>query len=230
MWNAPDALMLFAAGFGTRMGALTQDRPKPMVEVAGRPLIDHALSLAQAAGISRIVANVHYLPDQVRDYLTPRGIAISDESDAILETGGGLRKALPLLGEGPVFTLNTDAVWTGADIVAKLRAAWDPARMDALLMLVPTQRAVGHRGAGDFSLAPDGRITRGAGYVYTGLQILNPAGLEEIADPAFSLNVLWDRILREGRAYGLVHEGAWCDVGRPESIALAEDMLRVAHV
>ncbi len=230
MWNAPDALMLFAAGFGTRMGALTQDRPKPMVEVAGRPLIDHALSLAQAAGISRIVANVHYLPDQVRDYLTPRGIAISDESAAILETGGGLRKALPLLGEGPVFTLNTDAVWTGEDIVAKLRAAWDPARMDALLMLVPTQRAVGHRGAGDFSLAPDGQITRGAGYVYTGLQILNPAGLEEIADPAFSLNVLWDRILREGRAYGLVHEGAWCDVGRPESIALAEDMLRGAHV
>jgi N-acetyl-alpha-D-muramate 1-phosphate uridylyltransferase len=230
MWNAPDALMLFAAGFGTRMGALTQDRPKPMVEVAGRPLIDHALSLAQAAGISRIVANVHYLPDQVRDYLIPRRIAISDESDAILETGGGLRKALPLLGEGPVFTLNTDAVWTGADIVAKLRAAWDPARMDALLMLVPTQRAVGHRGAGDFSLAPDGQITRGAGYVYTGLQILNPAGLEEIADPAFSLNVLWDRILREGRAYGLVHEGAWCDVGRPESIALAEDLLRGAHV
>lgn len=230
MWNAPDALMLFAAGFGTRMGALTQDRPKPMVEVAGRPLIDHALSLARAAGISRIVANVHYLPDQVRDYLTPRGIAISDESDAILETGGGLRKALPLLGDGPVFTLNTDAVWTGADIVARLRAAWDPARMDALLVLVPTQRAVGHRGSGDFSLAPDGRITRGAGYVYTGLQILNPAGLEEIADPAFSLNVLWDRILREGRAYGLVHEGAWCDVGRPESIALAEDMLRGAHV
>lgn len=225
MWNAPDALMLFAAGFGSRMGPLTKDRPKPMIPVGGKPLIDHAISLTQGAELRKLVANVHYLPEQVRAYLTPRGVEISDESDRILETGGGLRKAQSLLGTGPVFTLNTDAVWTSDDVFAKLRAAWDPARMDALLVLVPTNRAVGYRGDGDFSLAADGRISRGKGYVYTGLQIINPIGIEAIEAQVFSLNLLWDQMLATGRAFGIVHRGDWCDVGRPESIELAEKML-----
>jgi MurNAc alpha-1-phosphate uridylyltransferase len=222
--------MLFAAGFGTRMGALTQDRPKPMVDVAGKPLIDHAIAITTGGGLRRIVANVHYLSDQVRAHVTPVGIEISDESDRILETGGGLRKAQALLGAGPVFTLNTDAVWTGSGLLAQMLAAWDPARMDALLMLVPTERAIGYRGVGDFALREDGQISRGHGFVYTGLQIINPVGIADIEDDVFSLNRLWDQMLASGRAYGVIHDGGWCDVGRPESIALAERMLESQNV
>ncbi|MBD3785372.1 MAG: nucleotidyltransferase family protein [Sphingomonadales bacterium] len=230
MRPSPDALMLFAAGFGTRMGALTAYRPKPLVEVAGRPLIAHALDLVTGADIGRVVANVHYRAAQMTAYLAGRGIAISDESGDILETGGGLRLALPQLGPGPVFTLNTDAAWTGPNVLERLRASWSPDRMGALLALVPTERAIGYRGAGDFALDPQGRITRGAAYVYTGAQILDPAGIETIPERVFSLNRLWDRMIAEGRAHGLVHEGGWCDVGRPESIPLAEAMLRAADV
>ena len=143
---SPDALMLFAAGFGTRMGELTRSRPKPLVEVAGRPLLDHALDIARAAGFARIVANTHYLGEQVAAHLAGSEVRISDESERILETGGGLRKALPLLGPGPVFTLNTDAIWTGPNPLATLRAGWEPVRMGALLALVPVDRATGHSG------------------------------------------------------------------------------------
>ena len=230
MRPTPDALMLFAAGFGTRMGALTADRPKPLVEVAGRPLIDHALDLVTGADVARVVANVHYRAPQLIAHLAGRPVQISDETEEILETGGGLRKALPLLGPGPVFTLNTDAVWNGPNVLTTLREAWRPADMSALLALVPTERALGHRGEGDFSLAPDGRITRGKGYVYTGAQILHPAGIETIPEAAFSLNRLWDRMIAEGRLYANVHAGQWCDVGRPESIPLAEGLLRGADV
>lgn len=224
MRNPPDSLMLFAAGFGTRMGALTRNRPKPLVDVAGRPLIDHALDLARGAGIGRIAANTHYLGDQIVAHLAGTGVMVSDETDRILETGGGLRKALPLLGPGPVFTLNTDAIWTGPNVLAALRAAWRPG-MGALLALVPVAHAVGHAGTGDFTLAPDGRIARGPGHVYTGAQIIDPEGLRDIPEDVFSLNLLWDRMLAEGRVFGLVHPGGWCDVGRPESIPLAEAML-----
>lgn len=224
MRPTPDALMLFAAGFGTRMGALTADQPKPLIPVAGRPLIDHALALAKTAGIKRVVANTHYLADQIAAHLQGKPVAIAHEA-VILETGGGLRNALPLLGEGPVFTLNTDAVWAGPNVLAALRAAWDGARMGALLALVPPGRALGHRGSGDFVLNADGRITRGPGLVYSGAQIINPAGLETISEDVFSLNRHWDALIAEGRAYGLVYDGRWCDVGRPESIALAETML-----
>ncbi|MBW0158122.1 nucleotidyltransferase family protein [Sedimentimonas flavescens] len=228
MRTTPDALMLFAAGFGTRMGALTANRPKPLIPVAGKALIDHALDLAVAAGMARVVANVHYLGEQVVQHLAGRDVLISDETDEILETGGGLRKALPLLGQGPVFTLNTDAVWSGPNVISTLRSQWDGARMSALLALIPAEEAVGHRGTGDFALDADGRISRGGPYVYTGAQILNPAGIETISETAFSLNRLWDRMIAEGRAYGVLHQGGWCDVGRPESIPLAEAMLERA--
>lgn len=225
MRTTPDALMLFAAGFGTRMGELTRNRPKPLVEVAGRPLLDHALDLARAAGMGRIVANTHYLGAQIEAHLAGSEVLISDESDEILETGGGLRKALPLLGAGPVFTLNTDAIWTGPNVIQALRAAWDPSRMDALLALIPPENAVGHRGSGDFSCDPEGRLSRGPGYVYSGAQIVNPAGIEMIPGKSFSLNLLWDRMIAQGRLFGVVHPGGWCDVGRPESIPLAEAMM-----
>lgn len=225
MRKTPDALMLFAAGFGTRMGELTRTRPKPLVEVAGRPLLDHALDLARGAAVARIVVNTHYLGAQIAAHLVGSEVVISDESAKILETGGGLRKALPLLGDGPVITLNTDAIWNGPNVITALQKAWDPGRMSALLALVPCAQALGHAGDGDFCLLSDGRIARGQGYVYTGAQILNPAGIETISDEVFSLNLLWDRMLAEGRVHGLAYSGGWCDVGRPESIPLAERLL-----
>lgn len=224
MRHTPDALMLFAAGLGTRMGALTRTRPKPLIEVAGRSLLDHALALAEGAGIARVVANSHYFPDQITAHLAGRNVAISDERDALLETGGGLRKALPLLGPGPVLTLNTDAVWTGPNVLAALRAAWRPG-MGALLALVPHERATGHSGTGDFARDAAGRITRPGPFVYTGAQVIDPVGLAEIGEDKFSLNVLWNRMIAEGRVFGLIHPGGWCDVGRPESIPLAEALL-----
>lgn len=227
MRHLPTALMLFAAGFGTRMGALTATRPKPMIEVGGRALIDHAL--AQTEGVTRIVVNLHYLPDQIREHLSGQeNIAFSDESETILETGGGLRKAIPLLASNPVFAMNTDAVWTGAKACGQLSKAWDIERMDALLLLVPKERATGYVGTGDFLIDRDGRLKRGPGLVYTGAQVIKTDGLTEIVEPVFSLNRIWDQMAARGRLYGVVHEGGWCDVGRPESIPLAEALLKAA--
>lgn len=221
---APTAAMVFAAGFGTRMGALTAARPKPLVPVAGRALLDHALALVQAAGL-RPVVNTHYLAGQVADHLSGRGIALSHEPE-ILDTGGGLRAALPLLGEGPVATLNSDAVWTGPNPFDTLRAAWDPARMEALLLLVPLARARERRGGGDFALDAAGRISWGGDLVYTGAQFLQVAALDAVAAPAFSLLLVWEAMIARGTAFGVIHPGLWCDVGRPEGIAAAEAMLR----
>lgn len=220
--------LVFAAGFGTRMAPLTADRPKPLIPVAGRALIDHALALVAGAGLARPVVNLHYRGGMIRAHLAGRGVAFSDETDEILDTGGGLRAALPLLPPGPVLTLNSDAVWTGPNPLSALRAAFDPARMDALLLLVPVSRATGHAGAGDFAIGAEGRLSRGGGHVYTGAQMLDPAGLSEIPDRVFSLNRLWDRAAARGRLHGLVHPGGWADVGRPEGIGLAEAMLRGA--
>ena len=222
--------MLFAAGLGTRMGALTAERPKPMIEVAGLPLIDHALALVEPLGLARKVANLHWKPAPLEAHLEGRGIAFSREEPDILETGGGLRHALPLLGPGPVFTMNTDAVWRGPNPLEMLRAAWDPARMDALLICIPRAQAVGHAGKGDFLLAPDGRLSRGPGQIYGGVQIVKTDGLAHFAEPAFSLNLLWNRMGEAGRLHGLEYPGLWCDVGRPEGIALAENMLAGADV
>ncbi len=231
MRPSPPPLMLFAAGFGTRMGALTAARPKPLIPVAGKPLIDHALALAEGAGLRRIVANTHYLPDQIAAHLAPRGIAISHEAGPILETGGGLKAALPLLGEGPVLTLNTDAVWTGHNPLSLLMAAWDDTRMDGLLLLLPADRACGHSGTGDFLMDASGRLSRAKGApapVFLGAQMLRTEGLAGIAEDVFSLNLLWDRMIARGRLFGLIHQGGWCDVGRPEGIAEAEALLRGA--
>jgi MurNAc alpha-1-phosphate uridylyltransferase len=225
----PFPLMLFAAGLGTRMGALTADRPKPLIPVAGKPLIDHALALADAAGITRRVVNLHYRGDQIAAHLPP-DFALSWERDTILETGGGLRAALPLLGEGPVLTLNSDAVWTGANPLTELMDIWDDARMDALLLLLPVAQALGHSGTGDFLIDSDNRISRArgaTGAVYLGAQIIRTGLLAEIPEKVFSLNVLWDMMIARGRAFGLIHQGGWCDVGRPEGILTAEALLHV---
>lgn len=223
-------LMLFAAGFGTRMGALTADRPKPLVPVAGRPLIDHALDLAHDAAAAPIVANIHYHAAMMQAHLAPLRVRISHESPDILETGGGLRAALPLLGADPVLTLNTDAIWSGPNPLHLLLEQWDPTRMDALLVCVPGARVAGRKGPGDFGMDADGRLHRGGDLVYGGAQMLVTRDLAEIDRPAFSLNLLWDRMLARGRLYGHVYPGKWCDVGTPAGIQLAENLLEHGDV
>jgi N-acetyl-alpha-D-muramate 1-phosphate uridylyltransferase len=225
-------LMLFAAGFGTRMGALTADRPKPLVRVAGKTLLDHALDVADSAGAAPIVANLHYRGDQIRAHLANRAdISFSEEPGQILETGGGMRQALPLLGKSPAFTLNTDAVWTGENPLVQLLAAWQPERMDALLLLLPVDRVTGFSVRADFAVGPDGALRRGGGdetHAYLGAQIIKTPMLRDVDAQVFSLNAVWDRMIAGGRAFGIVHRGGWCDVGRPEGIALAEAMLQKA--
>ncbi|MBM7067230.1 nucleotidyltransferase family protein [Actibacterium sp. 188UL27-1] len=229
MRDHPRALMLFAAGFGTRMGDLTRDRPKPLIPVAGSPLIDHALEQIDALMLDRVVVNLHYCGDQIRDHLRDRpDIAFSHEHPDILETGGGLRQALPLLGVDPVYTFNTDAVWAGPNPLTLLRDAWDPATMDALVLLVPLDQTVGHTGTGDFLIDPAGRLTRGKGPVYAGAQILKTDRLSDIAETKFSLNTVWNQMIADRTLFGLIYPGHWADVGRPDGIALAEAMR--AHV
>jgi MurNAc alpha-1-phosphate uridylyltransferase len=224
----PFPLMIFAAGFGTRMGALTADRPKPLIPVAGRPLIDHALDVAAGAGAGRIVVNTHYLAGQMAAHLAGTGVRISHEPGPILETGGGLRHALPLLGPGPVAILNSDGIWTGANPLAELAAAWDGSRMETLLLLLPMDQTLGHTAKGDFRLTA-GRISRGSGgedHVYIGASIIAPDRLAGIETQAFSLNLVWDQMIAAGTAFGLVHRGGWCDVGHPEGILAAERLLK----
>ncbi|NIZ11790.1 nucleotidyltransferase family protein [Phaeobacter sp. HF9A] len=222
--------MIFAAGFGTRMGVLTADRPKPMIPVAGRPLIDHALDIARAANPARIVVNTHYKAEVLHAHLANQDVRISHEADAILDTGGGLKQARDLLDSACVYTLNPDVIWRGPNPLHLLAEGWQWGDMDALLLCVPTARAIGRLGPGDFSTSPDGRISRGGDLVYTGAQILKPALLDRLHERAFSLNALWDLLIAEGRASLVEYPGQWCDVGRPEGIPLAESLLAGADV
>lgn len=218
-------LMIFAAGLGTRMRPLTDNCPKPLVKVGDRTLLDRALDLGRDAGCAPVVVNTHYLGDQIAAHLAGQDVAISPEPDTILDTGGGLRQALPLLGEGPVMTLNPDVIWTGANPLTTLQSAWDGDRMDALLALIPIAQATARKGAGDFSMGLDARLTRKGDYVYAGAQIIRTDLLADIPDAAFSLNILWDKLITEGRVFGMVHEGGWCDVGYPAAIPMAQALL-----
>lgn len=226
----PQSIMIFAAGRGTRMGALTETRPKPLIKVAGRALIDHALDLTKGMEPLTRVVNTHYMAALLKSHLAGQEVLFSDEPDLLLETGGGLRQALPLLGENPVFTLNSDAIWRGPNPLALLAQAWVPARMEALLLLLPPERAVGHTGTGDFRIDPAGRLIRGPGLVYSGAQIIRTETLSAVSQPVFSLNLLWDQMAARGGLYGISYPGQWCDVGRPESIPLAEALLQSADV
>ncbi|MBI1494012.1 nucleotidyltransferase family protein [Halocynthiibacter styelae] len=223
-------LMIFAAGKGTRMGELTRHQPKPLVKVAGKALIDHTLTTVENAPVSRTIVNICYFGEMLQDHLNNRDLVFSDESAELLETGGGLRKAAPLLQDSTVFTLNSDAIWRGPDPLQMLADHWDANRMDALLLLITPEQARGHKGQGDFILNDHGQISRGPGYVYTGAQILRTEGLDKINETAFSLNLLWDLYDKSDRLYGLHWPGAWCDVGQPESIPLAEEILKDCDV
>lgn len=219
------AAMIFAAGFGTRMGQLTEFTPKPMLRVSGTRLIDYALSSAQEAGITRIVVNTHYLAEQLHAYLRQKGVIISHEPDQILDTGGGLRAAAELLGEDTVFTLNPDVMWFGPNPLSYLSGQWNPETMDALLLCVPSNRAHGRQGAGDFTQDSTGQITRGGDLIYGGAQIVKMRGLNDITETVFSLNVLWNRLNASRRLHVAQYPGEWCDIGTPAGITLAERLM-----
>ncbi|WP_070154629.1 nucleotidyltransferase family protein [Sphingobium phenoxybenzoativorans] len=228
--------MLMAAGLGKRMRPLTATRPKPLVKVAGKALIDHALDRLEAGGIERVVVNVHYLADTVEAHLRTRKgamtILVSDERKELLETGGGLMKAKELLGDDPFLCANSDNLWIDGprDSIATLAAHWNDARMDALLLVVPHARANCHSGPGDFHMDATGRLSRRkpghiAPFVFTGVQILSPRLLKDPPSAAFSTNIFWNRAIAEGRAYGVSHQGLWFDVGTPQAIPVVEDVL-----
>jgi len=218
-------VLMFAAGFGTRMKHLTADRPKPLVDVAGKPLIDHTLALAKGVAPSVIVANLHYRAEMLQKHLLPHGVKTVVEHPDILETGGGLRGALPILGDGPVITMNTDAIWHGPNPLHMLIDAWNPLEMDALLMGIPPAQAMEHEGDGDFAMDAQGRLSRGVGLVYGGVQIIKTDLLKGIEETSFSLNLVWDQMLAQRRVYGLRYSGKWCDVGHPGGILTAEQLI-----
>jgi len=216
---APDAIMIFAAGLGKRMGALTKDRPKPMIPLAGRPMIDYAITHAKEAGVKNLVANTHYHADIIEPHLTSHGVTPHRE-DALLETGGGLRAARILLKSDPVFTMNPDGFWIGPNPVEFISKAWR-SEMNALLLLVPMSRAHSVKPVGDFDFQ-NGKISRSGDFKYTGLQIIRTDRLHEIGEAHFSLNVYWDHIASQKPLHGVVYEGEWCDIGTPEGLDDAE--------
>lgn len=216
--------MIFAAGRGKRMAPLTDTTPKPLIPVSGKPLIDHALALSDS--FERIIVNTHYLAEAIAQHLRGTGVTTVFE-EVLLETGGGLRNALPLLGPGPVATLNCDAVWRGPNVLDDLVRSWETSPADALLSVVAKEQALGHKGKGDFTLGIDGQIRRGPALVYTGAQIITTDQLWTIKETAFSMNVIWDRMIAAGTLYGQPYPGTWCDVGQPDSIPLAESLCSV---
>lgn len=238
--EVPKTAMVMAAGLGKRMRPLTATRPKPLVEVAGKPLLDHCFDRLRAAGVENAVVNVHYLPDALEAHLRNRTqgleITISDERDQLLETGGGLVRALPLIDSDPFLVVNSDNLWVdgAVDSLRLLAAHWDEARMDALLLLVPLARAHCHKGQGDFHMSAAGALRRRkpggvAPFVYTGVQIVSKRLLEgELPEGPFSTNLLWDRAIAGGRLFGAVHEGLWFDIGAPPNIKKAEEILGLA--
>jgi MurNAc alpha-1-phosphate uridylyltransferase len=225
---------VLAAGLGTRMRPVTDTRPKPLVAVAGKALLDHALDRVAEAGIGTAVVNVHYLADQIEAHLAARtgrpATEVSDERDALLETGGGVKKALGLLGEAPFVVLNSDSFWLEGPTpnLGRLIAGWDPEAMDILLLVAPTATSLGYEGAGDFVMDPEGRLERRgeravAPFIYAGVAILKPELFAGTPEGAFSLNLLFDRAITRNRLHGLRLDGQWLHVGTPEAIRAAEE-------
>jgi MurNAc alpha-1-phosphate uridylyltransferase len=235
--EVPHTAMIMAAGLGKRMRPLTATRPKPLIEVGGKALLDHVLERLRVAGVRKVVVNVHYLADALEAHLASRAhgleVAISDERDLLLETGGGLVQAAPLIDCDPFLALNSDNLWVDgpADTLRLLASHWDDSKMDALLLLVPLARALNHKGIGDFHMGRTGRLRRRdrshvAPFVFTGIQMLTKRLLRDAPAGPFSTNILWDRAIEEGRCFGAVHQGLWFDVGTPKSIELTESALQ----
>lgn len=231
---ASDTAMILAAGLGKRMRPLTASQPKPMVRVAGKPLIDHALDRLAETGVGKAVVNVHYLADALEAHVRARAVpqvTISDERALLLETGGGMVKALPHLPD-PFFALNADNIWLDGPKSAfhDLSRRWEPEAMDALLLVVPHARAMNFDGPGDFHMDPLGRLSRRragriAPFIYTGIQLVSHRLLREAPEGPFSTNILWNRAMEEGRLYGLSFTGLWFEVGTPQAIRPTEEAL-----
>ena len=237
--KVPHTAMIMAAGLGKRMRPLTATKPKPLITVAGKALLDHVLERLRAAGVQKVVVNVHYLADALEAHLSSRAhgvdVIISDERSLLLETGGGLVKAAPLIDCDPFLAVNSDNLWIDgpADTLKLLASQWDDERMDALLLLVPLARAENHNGIGDFHMERSGRVRRRekshvAPFVFTGVQMISKRLLRDAPEGPFSTNILWNRAIEEGRCFGAVHQGLWFDVGTPTSIPLTEAALQDA--
>ena len=227
-----DRAMVLAAGLGKRMRPLTDTLPKPLVPVAGKALIDHVLDRLADAGVTKAVVNVHHMADAIEAHLKGRTrprIVISDERGELLDTGGGVVKALPLLGEKPFFHVNSDTIWIEGVTpnLVRLAAMFDPAQMDAVVLLAATAASIGYEGRGDFTMAPDGRLKRRlerevVPFVYAGAAVLSPSLFADAPAGAFSLNRMFDRAIETGRLFGLRLEGTWMHVGTPAAIRAAE--------
>jgi len=228
----PRSAMVLAGGFGKRMLPLTQDRPKPMVELKGRPLVDHVLDRLAAAGVVRAVVNVHYCADKLEAHVKHRArpeIVISDERQQLLDTGGGVVRALPMLGAEPFLIHNSDSVWiegVGSNL-ERLFAGWDPDAMDSLMLLATAATSLGYDGPGDFVMDKDGRLSRRgeremAPFVFAGVSIAHPRMFEGAPEGPFSMNRLWDMAIDSGRLYGIRLDGLWMHVGTPEALSEAE--------
>ena len=238
--QVPEVAMVMAAGLGKRMRPLTATRPKPLIEVAGKTLLDHTIDHLRNAGVRKAVVNVHYLPEAIEAHLKNRvtGIEtiVSDEREQLLETGGGLVKALPLIDAEPFLVVNSDNVLVDGpvDSLRHLAAHWNDDLMDALLLLVPLASANCHNGQGDFHMSATGKLRRRrpgaiAPFVYTGIQMVSKRLLEgDLPEGAFSTNLLWDRAMEKGRCYGAAHQGLWFDVGAPPNIKKTEEILGLA--
>jgi MurNAc alpha-1-phosphate uridylyltransferase len=226
--------MVLAAGFGERMRPLTLRMPKPLVPLAGKPLIDHVLDRLADAGVKTAVVNVHYLPDQLEAHLAsrrgrPPETRVSDERGVLLDTGGGVMKALPLLGPGPFFIHNADSVWSegASPALSRMLKKWNPATMDCLLLLAPSATSIGYAACGDFAMDEDGRLVRrGANelvpFAFAGVSLCDERLLKNAPQGRFSLNLLWDRALAKGKLYGVRLDGRWMHVGTPDALAEAE--------
>ena len=235
----PTTAMVLAAGLGLRMRPITDTMPKPLVPVAGRALLDHVLDKLGEAGVTQAVVNVHYLPDQIIDHVADRTrpvVTISDERDVVLGTGGAVVKALPLLGDAPFFHLNADTMWVDGvrPNLARLADAFDPERMDILLLMAPTTSSIGYAGKGDYAMAADGTLKRRkenqvVPFVYAGVAIMTPALFTAAPQDAltgeFSLTRMFDKANEQGRLFGLRMDGLWMHVGTPDAISAAEDAL-----
>jgi MurNAc alpha-1-phosphate uridylyltransferase len=231
------AAMMMGAGLGSRMRPLTDDRPKPLVTVGGKTLIDHSIDRLVAAGVTLIVVNLHYKAEMLRAHLSRRHdveILFSDESEMLLDTGGGVVQAMPLLGDAPFFVLNSDSIWieSGAPVLSAMVSAWDESRMDGLLLLADMKTAMGFEGTGDFALKSNGHLIRArdskpgdAVFAYPGVQIAHPRLFADAPAGAFSTNLMWDRAIASGRLHGTVMDGAWIHVGTPQARDEAEATL-----
>ncbi len=231
-----ETAFILAAGLGNRMRPLTNDRPKPLIKVGGQALIDYAVDALRRANVSRAVVNAHYCADQIDGWASRARdikISVSDERAQLLDTGGGIKKALPQLGMSPFFVLNSDGFWleTKVPALTRLRAAWDDSSMDCLLLLCPVEKALGFDGAGDFHIDAEGRLARRRTsalplYAYIGAYLVHPRLFAGVAEEAFGMNRLWDKAIAAGRLFGLVHDGLWLHVGTPDAVAMAEAHLK----